>query len=499
MNVFVRTDASPRIGSGHLMRCTALGDSLRSKGAQVTFVMRESTPALEGLLRARGHRLVKLPDAGVARDSEWLAAPWETDAAQTLDVLGAQPEAHWLVVDHYGIDYRWEERVRSAGRELLVIDDLATSRHSCDALLNQNLLAHAEERYRPLVPRNCRLLLGPRFALLREEFRTAHARLDRDARRVRQLLVFLGGGDPAGVTLQVLSVVETVRPQDLEVSVVVGADNPHRGAIEKRYAGKQGYRIIPPTTDMARLMLDADLAVGAGGISTWERCCLGLPSVVLAIAKNQEEVSCTASETGACLYLGPAAEVAPEMLAAALRLVAGNAGIRKLLSDTGRNLVDGMGSERVARVLLQRAVHVRPARPDDGEQLFAWRNAEETRRHSRDSAPLTLKGHLEWLRGCLEDDNRVLLVGEDEGKPLGALRYDLGPAVATVSIYLDPALQGRGYGPRLLLAGEAWLRRAKPWIRTVRAEIIATNEASRRAFEEAGFQLNGHLFGRSLD
>jgi len=481
------------------MRCAALGDSLRHKGANVTFVMREATPAMEELLQTLGHGTVRLPDAGLRRVSGWRAAPWETDASQTLEVLVAQGEVAWLIVDHYGIDDRWEERIRRAGCKLLVIDDLAASRHSCDALLNQNLLADAEDRYRSLVSRDCRLLLGPRFALLREEFRAARSRLHRDARRVRKLLVFLGGGDPDGVTLQVLTVIAMVRPDDLEVDVVVGAGNPHRAEIEKHCAYKKGYRVIPQSSDMAGLMLDADLAVGAGGVSTWERCCLGLPAVVVAIAENQEEVSRAAAEAGVCIYLGPSREVTPEMFAAAFRLVIGNAGMRKLLSEAGTKLVDGMGSERVARILLQRPVRVRPARSEDGERLFGWRNAEATRCHSHDSAPLNLKSHLQWLRDCLEGDSRALLVGEDEGTPVGALRYDLGRGVATVSIYLDPALQGRGYGPRLLLAGEAWLRTAKPEFRSVRAEITAANDASRRAFEEAGFRMSGYLFGKRLD
>jgi UDP-2,4-diacetamido-2,4,6-trideoxy-beta-L-altropyranose hydrolase len=499
MNVLVRTDASARIGSGHAMRCAALGDWLRRKGARVTFVMREVSPTLEEWLRGKGHLTVKLPEAIAPRAAGWLAAHWETDAAQTLQVLDSQQPADWLVVDHYGIDYRWEERVRRASVKLLVIDDLATSRHDCDALLNQNLVANARERYRTLVSGDCRLLLGPKFALLREEFRAARAGLQRDAQRVRKLLVFLGGGDPHGVTLQVLSVVAQIKPDEVAVDVVVGAENPHYGEIEKHYGAKPGYRIIVQAMDIPRLMLGADLAIGAGGVSTWERCCLGLPSVVLAIAENQEEVSRAAAEAGACLFLGRSTEVTAEALAAALSTVLGNVSLRRLLSESGRKLVDGAGGERVARMLLQRSLRVRPARLEDGERLFAWRNAEATRRHSHDAAPLNFEGHLQWLRNCLKDSSRALLIGEDDATPVGALRYDLGRADAMVSIYLDPELHGRGYGPRLLLAGETWLRTARLEIRSVRAEMSVANEASRSAFEEAGFRMRGYLFGKDLD
>jgi len=498
MKVLVRTDASAQIGSGHLMRCAALAHALRNGEAKVTFAMRQAPPAMEELVRSQGHGTLRLPEISAPRIEGWLAVPWESDASQTLAALEAQGGVDWLVVDHYGIDFRWEERVRAAGCKVLVIDDLAISKHSCDVLLNQNLVANAEERYRPLVPSACRLMLGPKFALLREEFRAARAVLSRDPQRMNRVLVFLGGGDPDGVTLTVLAVVDAVRPGGLEVSVVIGANNPHRNAIEQLYARRDGYQVITQTPHMAQVMVEADLAVGAGGVSTWERCCLGLPAVVLAIAENQQEVSLAASEAGACIFLGPSTEVTPETLEASLRVVIGNAGVRKMLSEAGAKLVDGLGCQRVARIMLQRPLHLRPARAEDAKRLFEWRNAEPTRRHFHDPSPLTLQGHMRWFRDCLNDDSRALLIGEDGGLPVGVLRYDFGRSVATVSIYLDPALHGHGYGPQLLLAGEQWLQQTKPEVVSVRAEIAPANDASRSAFEEAGFRASGLLFDKAL-
>ena len=498
MNVFVRTDASVRIGTGHLMRCLALAQALQQRGARVSFIMREVPAALTETIEGLGFKLIRLPE-GTAREAGGLGVPRDTDALQTAAVLEAQGNADWLVIDHYGIDYRWEERVRTPNLKMLVIDDLAQARHSCEVLLNQNLLADAQTRYRSLVPETCRLLTGPRFALLREEFHACRTSLHRDFGQVRNLLVFLGGTDPDGVTLRVLNVLDGLRPRDFKVTAVLGAGSPHRATIERAYAGRAGFQVIVQSSNMAQLMAAADLAVGAGGVSTWERCCLGLPSIAIAIAENQLEASRAAAAAGAFLYLGSSADISDDELAASLKVVTGNASLRRSLSEVGSRLVDGQGCRRAANAVLQEPLQVRPARTDDAERVFAWRNDERTRRFSHDSRPLTLEAHLQWFRECLRDSQRVLLIGEAGQRPVGVLRYDIERDIATTSIYLDPALHGRGYGSSLLLSGDRWLKQTRPDIARVRAEIGLENHGSRSAFAEAGYRAHGLVFNKSLE
>lgn len=169
------------------------------------------------------------------------------------------------------------------------------------------------------------------------------------------------------------------------------------------------------------------------------------------------------------------------------------------MSEAGLKLVDGLGCQRVAKAMLQRPLQIRPACAEDAERLFEWRNAEETRRHSHDPRPLTREGHLRWLDRSLADSNRVLLIGESATGPVGVLRYDIEQDAATVSIYLDPKQQGRGYGPNLLSSGERWLRQSRPGIRRVRAEIGPENHGSRSAFRSAGFHTRGLVLEKSLE
>jgi UDP-2,4-diacetamido-2,4,6-trideoxy-beta-L-altropyranose hydrolase len=490
MNVFVRADASPDIGTGHVMRCLALGRELADRGATLTFVMRDPPPAVAALVRAEGFGLDALPEPG--------SLPAD-DAAQTAAAMSDHGQPDWLIVDHYGVDERWQDQVRPSVRKIMVIDDLARHKHACDLLLNQNLIPNAAERYRTLVPHACETLLGPRFALLRAEFAKAHRSLRRQFDRVANVLVFLGGGDPDGVTLKVLAGLQEISGPEMRVTTVAGAANAHRSAIERLCAGRPGYRVLATSGEMATLMAESDLAIGAGGISIWERCCLGLPAIVIGIAENQYEVSERAAEAGVCLYLGRFADFSPAAFSASLKVTLVNSSLRHSMSLAGTALVDGLGCGRVVKAMLREPVHVRPARADDAERVFPWRNAVETRRHSHDPRPLSLDKHVRWFNACLIDAHRQLLIGESTDGPVGVLRYDFRHDVATVSIYLNPAQHGRGYGASLLSAGEEWLRRTKPNIVLIRAEILRENKASRTAFAEAGFAERGAIFEKSLE
>ncbi|MEO8157948.1 MAG: UDP-2,4-diacetamido-2,4,6-trideoxy-beta-L-altropyranose hydrolase [Betaproteobacteria bacterium] len=492
MRVAIRVDASEVMGTGHLMRCAALADVLKDRGVAVTFICRDLPATLLAFVKNQGFGICLLPHchshATKAKGyAGWLGASWEMDAVQTLSALETEKAVDWLIVDHYGIDHRWEERLKVSGRRIMVIDDMAIQKHACDVLLNQNLMHGSQDRYRSLMPENCRLLVGPRYALLRKEFRNARISLNRRREKVRNLLVFLGGGDPDGVTLRVLKAVDGLRSPELQVTTVLGAANPHRESLQSLYGQHSGYKIIFQAANMAELMMEADLAIGAGGISTWERSSLGLPAIVIAIAENQVEVSKAAAEAGACFYLGASTNVSDEDIAAGLRVMIGNASLRKSISTVCVDLVDGLGCERVARELLQEQVRVRPARDDDAEKVFSWRNAVETRRYSHDPRPLSLESHLKWFRNALADEKRVLLIGEGQGGSVGVLRYDLGPGTATVSVYLDPLQQGRGFAPALLLEGQRWLQMSRPEILRLRAQVQPNNLASRRAFAKAGF------------
>lgn len=497
--VGIRADASRAIGYGHVSRCIALAETLGHRGCRVRFIARAMPPAQIERIRMLGHEVSMLAGSVAGTDgAPWMLPP--EDAQQTAEVLDAAGGVDWLVVDHYGVDAAWERAVRDRCRKLMWIDDLLARSSICDLVLNQNLVPQAAQRYEVLVSSDCRVLVGPAFALLGSAFRRkAPARLaPTPSGRARRMMVFFGGGDANGLTLRALEAAGPMFDRGLKADVVVGGAASHLlqplGELARRFP----IEIHVDTPDMVTVMARADFAVGAGGTTAWERCALGLPCVVVAVAGNQIESSCRLAEAGASLYLGRAEEVSQAALGNAMELLENNAPLRAALSAQAAKLVDGLGCDRVARELLRPEIQVRPAEPEDARTVFPWRNDVEIRRHSVDVRPLDLEDHLAWFGKALSDPSRRLLIGEVDGRPFGVLRYDLAAEGAEVSIYVDPSLHGRGLGPALLRAGERWLRLELPLIQRVSALVLQENAASRHAFEAAGFDSAGSIFVRQV-
>lgn len=472
--VAFRADAGAVLGSGHVMRCLTLADALRARGAECRFLCRQQPGHLGELIDRRGYPV------------DWLPAGIDADEDACLSRESLKDGTDWLVVDHYGLDAAWEQALASSTGKLLVIDDLADRPHACQVLLDQNGFTDPTARYAALLPEGCRALFGPRHALLNPRFaELARPCLDR-GKPVGRVLVFLGGADPANFTGRVLSRLDNY--PTLAVDVVAGHAHPARPSLEAWCGERPGFRLHPPGEGFPDLMAAADIAIGAGGTTTWERCCLGLPSLVLGIADNQYQVAQAVAESGAHLYLGPAEQVSDRQLGGALDTLLAQAGLRRHLAERGRALVDGNGVERVADILLPRQkLALRPAQATDLDLIFRWRNDPNTRRYFFDPHPLDHAEHVAWFTRLLADPDRVLLIGLDGERPLGAIRYDIQGEVADISVFLDPEAQGRGLGVRLLHAGSHWLAEHRPGLRHLEARIHPDNRASLAAFAAAGF------------
>jgi UDP-2,4-diacetamido-2,4,6-trideoxy-beta-L-altropyranose hydrolase len=313
------------MGSGHVMRCLTLAQLLRRRDAEVQFISRPLPGHLCDYVERQCFPVRRLSKPSVARvasddPSAWLGATVAEDASETQHALAAigRP-ADWLVVDNYALDASWGQPLRDQARHIMVIDDLANRRHDCDLLLDQNYYHDLEHRYDGLVPQHCEKLLGPRYALLREEF--VQARLHATPRdgRVGRLLVFLGGADPENHTAKVLQAILQVGTPGLQVDVVVGASNPNQDSVRALCDSLGNARFHQQVNNMAELMLAADLAIGAGGATTWERCLLGLPSLTLVVAENQRRTTEDLSGLGLVHYLGDARDLNADDIAKALR------------------------------------------------------------------------------------------------------------------------------------------------------------------------------------
>jgi UDP-2,4-diacetamido-2,4,6-trideoxy-beta-L-altropyranose hydrolase len=335
----MRLDSSEQIGSGHLTRCLALAEGLREQGANVVFASRASVGNLLALVERAEFRVLPVPDSPCDPDPSG-----NKDATTFMagaDAMGGKPD--WLVIDHYGIGRMWETQMRPYVRSIAVIDDLADREHECDVLIDANFHPDSVNRYADKLPAHCVQLLGPKYALLRGEFLQERAHLQNrtglvrriQAQRVQaqrmlaqpilaqriqiqRILVFFGGVDLSNQTLKALGAIASLDRREIATDVVVGATNPHRGSVQEFCATHPDFAFHCQTAEMAMLMGQADLAIGAGGTTMWERCAMGLPSLVVTVAENQVPSTAAMACEGLLRYLGSSTEVSQSMIAHAL-------------------------------------------------------------------------------------------------------------------------------------------------------------------------------------
>ena len=360
LRVLFRADASLQIGTGHVMRCLTLAEVLREHGANCCFICRDHPGHLINEIEQRGFEVEVLPYDGnwVAINAkqpfhaEWLGDDWETDAEQTKVVAG-ETTADWLVVDHYALDVRWERTLAPHYRKLMVIDDLADRPHACDLLLDQTCGRDAAD-YFGLVPADCHLLCGSHYALLRQEFATLRAySLQRRAQPVlRELLITMGGVDKDNATGDVLQALRSCQlPADCRITVILGAKAPWLDEVRKQAQDMPWTtRVLVDVCNMAQLMADSDLAIGAAGSTSWERCCMGLPTIMLVLAENQHKIAVSLSKAGAAHHV-EVSKLKSQPLITPECLDPLSLGV---MSNAAAAITDGLGVTQVTQALMNK-------------------------------------------------------------------------------------------------------------------------------------------------
>jgi UDP-2,4-diacetamido-2,4,6-trideoxy-beta-L-altropyranose hydrolase len=485
-----RVDASDAIGSGHISRCLAFAGALRADGCRVLFVCREISGHAGARVRAAGHELCLLPpgpspvvDPDGPPLAAWLGTQWSDDADSTSSAIfrAFGSAADGLVVDHYGLDARWERFMRQAAHRIVVVDDLADRSHDCDILLDQNVVAHMASRYDGCVPPGTRRLLGPAYALLAPEFAALHVDARPRHAPARRSLLFFGGG-AAGELARSVADRLVARGSRLELDVILPFGSGTGGEAPPHVHLKADLPSLAP------LLARADIAAGGSGVSSLERLCLGVPAVVVTMAENQRESAEELARRGLALYLGDASRVSADAIAEALEALA--LGPIQAMSEAGLALVDGFGAARAAadcaagRSTLVRA---RVATPADEALLLAWANDPNARAQGFHPARISPESHARWFRERLESDACcIYIVQTGAGLPVGQVRFDRGEEAWVVSYSLDAALRGRGMGARVLAAGLSAHARHDPGGSVV-GLVRHGNTASIKVFEGLGF------------
>ena len=317
MKIVFRADASIDMGTGHIMRCLTLAEALQKKGVACHFICREHQGNLLSLIHDKGFITHALAQANaedlnwlVNREGQllhaaWLGATQQQDVEQCAAIL-ANIQPNWLVVDHYALDINWELALSDYYQYLMVIDDLADRHHHCDLLLDQTF-GRDTDAYQSLVPDACTLLCGSQYALLRPEFAglRSYSLQRRKNPKLAHLLITMGGVDKNNATGQVLAALQGCGlPEQCRITVVMGVTAPWIKQVQQQAELMPWYTEVKiGVNNMAELMANSDLAIGAAGATSWERCCLGLPTIIIVLADNQKLIASELEAAGAALYV----------------------------------------------------------------------------------------------------------------------------------------------------------------------------------------------------
>ena len=471
MTIVFRADASSTIGHGHVMRCLSLAQELHDSGARCVFVSRPDDGDLRDHIARSGFDQFPIADMSA------------TTMSAVLRAVGLRPS--WLVVDHYQLDREWESEMRRDVRQIMAIDDRPRRPHDCDVLLDQNLSGTDDAT---IDDTGAQALIGVEYALLQPEYR----QLRREARprsgRVRRILITFGGSDRYGLTLSSLSAVIANTGGDVQVDVVIPSTIQDRAAIEAAAGESTRVTLHKDLPTLAPLIQAADLGIGAAGSTSWERLCLGLPSIVITLAENQVPIATALDRLGLAKWIGHATE-AGAALPPAIATIAAD-GLDDQWSHRCLAYVDGKGASRVAAVLTASAstlLRARRAEAADEARLLRWANDPVTRRDSFSRHAVTADEHHQWFQRVLsDDDSRQLIVETDRGAEIGQVRFQRKNGEWEVRYAVAPEFRGRRLGTPLLRVALDELGREHRG--RVVGRVKASNVASQKIFQALGFE-----------
>lgn len=462
------------------MRCLTLANALSAQGSRCTFLCRDLPASLAARLERDGHGLIPLPQADAGQDdlphSAWLGTTMAQDAALVSPILDALRPA-WLVIDHYALDARWTAAVRGTAR-VLVIDDLADRQLEADLLVDATAGRHPGD-YDGVLSAETPRLIGPNFALLRPEFAALRATsLSRPRKRVRDILITMGGIDADNATGLFL---DKLAGRGFALTAVIGGASPHVASLRAKVASIPGARLEIDTPDMAALMAQSDLCIGAAGSTAWERCALGLPALTVVLADNQKHVAQGLADCGA------AQTIAPSISATDLCDMIQNLDIRAM-SQAASALSDGRGAQRIAALMqVLPGLRIRAATPNDGAAIWRWRSAPGAERFYGSAQAVSLPDHLNWYQQALLDPDRQLFILDLDDEPVAHVRIDRAGRSGRVSISVDAAMQGR----RIAFAALTLALGKSRGVDHFDAVVHKDNAPSLRLFDGFGFRRIG--------
>ena len=504
-HIVFRVDASINIATGHLMRCLTLASKFQATfpEAVITFITGQLTSFAKENINKTLYNLVEFKSN--ADDLYW---DQSVDIQRSIKEVSKLPIADLLIVDHYQLDATWEIALSSYCQKLLVIDDLANRQHQCDFLLDQTF-GRTHHQYLSLVNPQCQLLLGQKYMLLREEFASLRVTAQRKRESfsgIKNALISLGGIDLNNDSTILLDwLLATPECNQWNINIIVSSDMPQLNALKAKTKNIAQVALIINCNNMSEQMLNADIAIGASGGTTWERCALGLPTLSVVLADNQKDIADALNAQGAHISLGPITDTTIDDFQNAIRFLEKPNNYYDMAKQCF-NCCDGLGAGRAIKILSGDPIELVPAKISDLDIVYQWQSNPAIRQYARNTQPVPYSEHREWFTHSLSSAGRHMYMINYANKPVGVLRLDeikqatqqkrklqnntIESEAATmgyeVSILVDPSSQGQGVALSALLSIPQHFNDEG-----IYAYVSPENIASQRLFSRANFQRIG--------
>ncbi|NAZ55361.1 UDP-2,4-diacetamido-2,4,6-trideoxy-beta-L-altropyranose hydrolase [Vibrio toranzoniae] len=493
MKIVFRADSSIHIGSGHIMRCLVLSAMLKEHGHQVSFASRPQKGDLVDFVRNKGYEVKELAvptnwitPKNSADYAAWLQVPWQVDLDSFVSKF-EHVDLDLVVVDHYGINAEWEEQCKTQLQcKVFAIDDLLRP-HSADMLLDQTLSRTPSEY--DSSDFETTVLTGCDFALLNPHFVTYRRQAIQSSlqKSTPYVLVSMGGIDQPNATLQVLRELVSISDNRPLVTVLLSPKAPNYGSV-KDFCGKNEDWVqhIDFVENMAELMMQHHIAIGAPGTTSWERACLGLPSIIVPLADNQKMVTEQLVKAGAAIKVS-LFDIATDLISAYQTVI--NDWHRLRLANLA--LCDGLGVYRVTQCVngllesKRSAILLRPATRANIRQVYEWQLLPETRKYALTPGVPKWEDHQKWMKAKLAvaSDYFYMVESVSQQMNIGVVRLDKqANGTYLISIFIQPECFGQGYAKQALVNVDL----LHPEM-TIHATVMEENSASQHLFRSANY------------
>ena len=487
MNVVFRLDASEKIGMGHLSRCNSLASSLVDKGAKIHFITRYLDKKFKKFLENKKYRLSYLPKNKVFEKSNnlnsenlWPNELQKIDAIQTKKLI-SNKKTDWLVVDHYGLNLQWEKILNQKVKKIMVIGDHLNRPHVCNLFLNQNFVKEKDFKLKRTLPKKCKVLLGPRYSLLDKSYLSLRKKMKIKDKKIKKVLISFGGSDMPKLLYKV---VETFNCRELKnVNLMVVTNNKFH--IYKKIKKK----FFKSAKTLSKLIYKSDFCIGAGGSTTWERMCLGLPTLIFPIAKNQKKSSENLYKEKLIYLVKNYKKIGKKALRKKIISIIKDKKNLYQKKINGLTIVDGLGSFRLSEILFpsrSRDLKIRRAKSQDLITYFNWVNEKEVIKSSFKNKPISIKEHTKWFKNQIKNKKSIMFVLEANKLPVGQIRFDIFNKQAFIDYSLDKIVRERKWGKKIINLGIKNLKLSK--INVINAKVKKNNLKSMSIFNNLGFE-----------